>query len=329
MNAKNYWPANIKPQDKNLFSWVFEVTPQTLTPSKYESAFYINSELNTGLLKHISNFYAEKYSFIKKLFIVSGSILRGRFLFFCKQKVCIACNPWSNNYFHWFTEVLPRVMEADALQKELLFLFPFELNEQYQLPSLSRLNIRYKSIAGGCFFAKTLYFSQPSREFTGHYNTNHFKKLQSVFQKQETGMRKIYVHRNSDKRIVINSDEVKNCFFRFGFQVVELENSTLENQIELFSQTTVFASIHGAALTNMLFMKEGSTILEFGLSGEKYDKCYFNMARELNHAYYYQSCFSPDAGATYSEANLIVDIKELESILIAISISQITEPHLA
>jgi capsular polysaccharide biosynthesis protein len=320
-------PLNIKSSDIKYFSWVYEIEPQSLSTVKYSSVFYIGTELTNATFGHISSFYSIENSRIKKIILLSRSILFRRFHFFNRRNVCFACNPWSNNYFHWFTEVLPRVIKAAELHENLLFLFPFELNEQYQLPSLEKLNINYKSIPNKIFFARNLFFSQPSRESTGHFSTHHFKMIREKFCIPEIGVRKIYVHRNSNKRSIVNSEEVKYSFIKKGFEVVELENATLNDQISLFSQATILASIHGAALTNMLFMREGSTILEFGLNGEKYDKCYFNMAREINHIYYYQGCFSPDKLKTYTESNLYVDIIELEAVLSEILISNQVNPR--
>jgi len=64
-----------------------------------------------------------------------------------------------------------------------------------------------------------------------------------------------------------------------------LKNGTLSSQAQLFSDADVLVSLHGAGLTNMLFMRPGSFIVEI-MPGE-YDKpTYRELSRNLGHDYH-------------------------------------------
>ncbi|NDC76868.1 MAG: glycosyltransferase family 61 protein [Chitinophagia bacterium] len=316
------FPVNMPPDDRRLFEWVYDVQPQGLEARKYNNTFYINGELTGPLLGTISRFFPGSTTRFRKIMTLWKALLDKRFRLYLKEAVCIVSNPWSNTYYHWLAEVMPRLLEAKRRHGDVLFLFPFffeDLNEQFQLPSVSQLRIRYQYLGETNFFARKIYFTQSLRPSTGHFPKGSFDLFRSFFRRDVPAFRKIYICRKAEKRIVANGEEVEACFLRHGYETVELENAGLEDQVRHFSEALVIASIHGAALTNMLFMREGSTVLEFGLKGERHDKCYFNMAREVGHRYFHLGCESLLEGVGFTSADLVVDIDALERTLTSIS----------
>lgn len=317
------FPVNMPPEDRCLFDWVYEVQPQPLEAEPHNNAFYINAELTGPLLGTISRFFPGSTTRLRKIMTLWKSWLDGRFRVYLREPVCIVSNPWSNTYYHWLAEVMPRLLEARRRHGDVLFLFPFffgDLNGQFQLPSVSRLGIRYRYIGETNFFARRIYFAQPLRPFTGHFAKGSFDLFRSVFRHDVPAYRKVYIRRKADKRMVTNAEEVEACFLRHGYETVELETAGLGDQARIFSEALVMASIHGAALTNMLFMREGSSVLELGLKGERHDKCYFNMARTVGLRYFHLGCDGVLPGVVFTAADLIVDIGALERTLASISV---------
>jgi capsular polysaccharide biosynthesis protein len=312
-------PLNKKSQEAHLFNWVYTVRPPEIRPILYSKVFYFHGELVALDLTPRFNFFPAKRSRINKFLLIFLSLCRRDLKFYNTHSVCIVSNPWSNNYYHWFCEVMPRLLCVSKMNQDVLFLFPFELNDQYQLPSIAKLSINYTVLANTVVYARKMLFTSASRDSIGHFFSGYFDSVRTLLLKKGESGSKIYIHRNSKKRRVLNEAEIKYCFFKFGYNIVELENATLQDQIDLFSSAKVIAGAHGAALTNMIFMEEGATVIEFGLKGEKFDKCYFNMARVLKHSYYHLSCVSPGIQKNYNEANLFVEIEELEILLLTIS----------
>ena len=76
----------------------------------------------------------------------------------------------------------------------------------------------------------------------------------------------------------------------------------------MFSQCSLLISIHGNALTNMLWMPEGSTVLEIRRSGDSHNNCYFSLASALGHKYYYVLAPSVDNIKDTHIADLIVNM---------------------
>jgi capsular polysaccharide biosynthesis protein len=68
--------------------------------------------------------------------------------------------------------------------------------------------------------------------------------------------RRVYISRKlADKRKAHNELAVELLMRKHGFEIVHPENISLKAKIELMAETQILVSLHGAALTNMLFMQ--------------------------------------------------------------------------
>ena len=92
-----------------------------------------------------------------------------------------------------------------------------------------------------------------------------------------------------------------------------MEDLTFFEQRKLMAETQVLISNHGAGLTNMLFMKENSQIIELKSDAVDINNCFFNLARTLNHQYFYTINEGDNKGI--QKANIKVDIEALKSVL--------------
>jgi capsular polysaccharide biosynthesis protein len=109
-------------------------------------------------------------------------------------------------------------------------------------------------------------------------------------------------------RRITNEKEMESILERHGFEIHFFENYDLKKQIELMSETKHLLAVHGAGLTNMLFMKEGGKVLELRNAGDAHNNCYFSLAAALGHDYYYQ--FNKGNNAVTQQADLEVDMEE-------------------
>ena len=73
----------------------------------------------------------------------------------------------------------------------------------------------------------------------------------------------------------------------FGFEICYLEHLDFAKQVDLCRAAEIIGGLHGAGLTNMLFMPGGGTVLEIRKTADTHSNCYFSMASALNHRYYY------------------------------------------
>ena len=80
------------------------------------------------------------------------------------------------------------------------------------------------------------------------------------------------------------------------------------------SETRSLASIHGAGLTNMLFMKGGGNILELRRENDNESHCFYALSSDLGHDYYYLN--NKGTSDHTHTADLTVDLTQLEKVLV-------------
>jgi len=79
------------------------------------------------------------------------------------------------------------------------------------------------------------------------------------------------------------------------------------------SSTKTLVGLHGAGLTNMIFMNKGGQVLEFRNANDSHNNCYFSLTSSLQHDYYYLNC-KGDKEDT-NAVNVTIDLTELEMLL--------------
>ena len=127
---------------------------------------------------------------------------------------------------------------------------------------------------------------------------------------------KIYISRQGQKlRFIENELEIVELLSSYGFKKVVMENYSYQEQIAICHNARYVIGPHGAGLTNILFMKKNSTILELSA---KNDNDFFNgfyiLANMLGHNYLYQKCaFGNNSIACDShKSSLNVNLARLE-----------------
>jgi capsular polysaccharide biosynthesis protein len=68
-----------------------------------------------------------------------------------------------------------------------------------------------------------------------------------------------------------------------GWKIILSENLNMSEQIELFSGASWIAGVHGAGLSSMVWMNEGSRVTELGPA--RFVPCYSRLATILSHDY--------------------------------------------
>ena len=168
----------------------------------------------------------------------------------------------------------------------------------------------------------------PPNPKSGFYKKNQLlslkKKLQNFYNLDiQNHTKKIYVSRKkASVRKIENETEVINLLKKHGFEIVNAEELNFKQQVELFSQCKFLISIHGAALTNCLFMPERSKVIE--LYREKSNKlsemnyCYQRQttALNINHNYFYCKT-GENLGTHIDKINLNVNLQALEEVILS------------
>ncbi|WP_169719269.1 glycosyltransferase family 61 protein [Algoriphagus mannitolivorans] len=229
---------------------------------------------------------------------------------------------WSRNYFHWVVECIPRVLElrnrgilSPLLIPEIIYSVPFIK------ASLDELGIEIISFNFQEYvLIKELYlitYDTPCA-FDLDYMWNLRREFLNVEdQNERPTFRKIYISRaKATKRKIENEYELIPILERYGFEVFRTEDLSFKEQRRLFQETKVLFSIHGAGLTNMVFMPAKSKIVELHPDTERYNSCFFHLSSALDIDYLYS--FEKADHPNPQEANITVNLNKIENLLITL-----------
>ena len=122
--------------------------------------------------------------------------------------------------------------------------------------------------------------------------------------------------RFSNRRKIVNEASVIGLMDYLNIRIIDIENFSFQEIVSVFNGTTHLISIHGAGLTNMIFMEKGSSVFELLLENTLTDKCYYFLANASELNYSYQLCKSKNDIKDHIYVDLIVDIDLLKTNLI-------------
>ena len=222
---------------------------------------------------------------------------------------------WADNYFHWMTEVLPRLVamhrfrpDVPVILSERVGRIPFVLN------SLDLLNISFNILpTGRGVLIDKLYVCKVPH--VGQFN----QFLLSSFRSEVIGLisadriiapiRKIYISRSAARRRkVSNEDELWHVLQSQGFEKVELENLPWKDQVRLFREAILVISNHGAGLSNIMFMPADCKVIELKSAKNDY-WCYYSLARVCHLQYAYLLCEQSETN--HRDADIHVEVDKL------------------
>ncbi len=260
--------------------------------------------------------------------LIIKSIIQNRVTFISeKESYVTIINEWTNNYFHWFTEAIPKLICLMDNEKKPLILLPVNYQFGYQTRSLDMMSFSYKFFSGNLVICKNIFLPFRLAPSSAQYNPAAMKQM---VHKLKTGVNldfemgnKIYVTRTkAKKRKIVNEVDVIILMKELDFKVIDFEDYNLDEQISIMHHTQILVSMHGAGLTNMIFCNPHASVLEISLQNQIMDKCYFNLANAMELKYYYQFCESDIDSNDYQNNDLIVDLELLKKTLFKVTNSK-------
>nr|WP_198160764.1 glycosyltransferase family 61 protein [Pedobacter panaciterrae] len=227
---------------------------------------------------------------------------------------------WSSEYFHWITDALPRLItiaQSELFNKEYHVILPlFFKTRPYVQQSLDLLG--YKAIYYGpkkrLKVSKLLTITHTAP--TGNYNSEIINNLRESFIKnlQLNPDRLIYISRaKANRRKIINENEVIDLLKKYNYEIHCFEDYDFNEQVAIMSQAKSLIGLHGAGLTNMLFMQRGAHVLEFRNENDSQNNCFYALASALDHNYYYL-LNKGDKEDTF-DVNINVNIEQLKETI--------------
>ena len=298
VHVSHKYPVNFNEADKSLFN---HYTNYNSAGEYIYALNFVNISERGVVFSKFTNF---THSFPHIIFRLTYGWLYilGQNLFLKKTKLPITktyiliYDFWSaGNYYHWLVDTLPRlwIVREELKQTNYSLLLP-ENSPKFIKASLAYFEINHITYIKPTEFvlAENLlipYYMAGS----GHIHPPIVFEIKNYLLKKInliSSKKLVYVSRSRQKaRLVINETDVIACVLGFGFEVIYFEDYSFEEQISIGKYADVMVTSHGANLTNCLFMKEGTKVLEL-IRSDKPNFCYWALCNAANVNYYYQLC---------------------------------------
>ncbi|GAA3408533.1 DUF563 domain-containing protein [Paenibacillus hodogayensis] len=218
------------------------------------------------------------------------------------ETVAVVTFVWSRNYFHWMTDVIGRIrlLEASGLSIDKYIIAGGE-TAPFQLETLAMLGIGPERIIraneGLHLQAERLVVPslRPYRllPFTVNplprWSVEYMRErlTQAVRPEPLGGYERIYISRGDAKhRRVLNEPDVVRLLAAHGFRTVALSGMKVAEQIRLFASARTIVAPHGASLTNLMFCRPGTRVVDIFAPNYMYP-CFWHISSYTGLDYYY------------------------------------------
>lgn len=249
-----------------IFAWNLK---NTICTSLYWGAI-INSENLVYLL-------FTRFPWGKELHPVFFSPYLGKKTSSLEKAVFIIATDAKGNYFHWMIDLLPRLLLiansnwTDFSQRNLILYHKPE--RSYELETLNLLGIQKNKVLTLKAFELASVQDLVTTEFSPTYETTPFpgwkKELLTEFKIKSLGniaskeFKQIYLLRGRQgKRRLLGEERLVDVLRARGFHILDPQRMTVVEQMEALSGAEVVVAPHGAALTNIIFCKEQTVVIE-------------------------------------------------------------------
>jgi Glycosyltransferase 61 len=204
-----------------------------------------------------------------------------------------------NTYYHWMIDVLPRFELLRRSGVDLAEIDWFLVNNNrpgFQQETLDWLGIPAAKILPSDRHPHLQATQLIVPSFPGYLGWSQPWALEFLRQeflplaKPKVGNpypQKIYISReNTHYRRVLNESDVIKYLDTFGFVAIALESLSFQEQVALFSQASIIISPHGSGLTNTIFSKSGTKVIEL-VSPHYIRHYYWLISQYLGFSHYY------------------------------------------
>jgi hypothetical protein len=323
-NIARKLPINFKGIDLTLFE--HELTRILPVSMKVILKYFLIDANGTFLTsKKLNVHIKEKSNFIRiSLLIFITFLLKALFkgqIVFKKSLSVWFIDSWSLGYFHWMLDCLPRLHESGVKNDTEILLPAHFASLPFVIPSLEAMgfyNIKFMQ-ANKYYLFNHLVFNTHSAP-TGNYNEKTVRELREILTRQlkndsiNLGERIFVSREKAERRKIINETDLHSILKSFGFSIVYFEDYSWNEQVSICSNAKCLIGLHGAGLSNMLFMPADSVVLEFRKHGDSHNNCYFSLASALGHSYYYMQCNTNNYKVL--NANFIVETDKFKELLL-------------
>lgn len=320
-------PCNYQDKDKKLFKKELSKFLPNVFPIERESAYippcgrlfhgvsFNLFQFNTGL-----NLITLLKLYLRSFLLLTRTRRITRF-----DNILYLTNSNSHNFFHWFLDVLQKLEfisgnHDELFNSKLKIIIPNGHENTFSKKSLQAFNLNFYHQNKNEIIFSNKSILLPDIAPTGNYRKKIILKLsqrlKNYWIKKYKRSKKIYISRkNSEKRKLINENEIIPILKMYNFTIVDFDTLNFEEQISYTLKSEIIVSVHGAGLTHMLWMKKKGKVLEIRARGNCNDNCYFTLASDLGRNYFYVNAEQTNP-KKLNDSDLIIDKNDFKSQLL-------------
>ncbi|AFY36227.1 DUF563 domain-containing protein [Calothrix sp. PCC 7507] len=208
----------------------------------------------------------------------------------------LSCD-YGTGYYHWMFEVIPRLALLEKAGFKIQDIDYFLVNQhasRFQIDTLKDLGIQRHKIIESCWYPHIQAEQIIAPSLVGvpvqvpgwacDFLRHNF--IDNKVAKNRQPLR-IYLNRSQVvHRKVENEGEIIEFLSRFGFCNIATENLSIWEQAELLSSAEIVIAPHGAGLTNLVFCKPGTKVIEL-LSPKGVSTLFWALGNHVGLDYYY------------------------------------------
>jgi capsular polysaccharide biosynthesis protein len=242
---------------------------------------------------------------------------------------CSLISLWSENYFHWMIDCLPRFAVLESVGLDHLPVIVPARPTAFHLASLRAVGVnpeRTTPFLGehDHLLPERLIWASPPAPvnfpspFVVDWLRRQFRSAAGIASPPPGASRRLLVSRGGVRRLA-NEEELLRALEPLGFELVQPEQLTLPEQVRVFAEAQMIVGAHGAGLTNMVF-SEPLPVLEL-FPPEHIAWHYYTLARAAGHDYWY--AVGSDRGSARNprfrdfEIDLDLVLRTVEAMVVA------------
>lgn len=317
----------------NSNDWKYYATTMPIYPIeifRYRNVYVTNSGICFGRFARLLPGSFMLFKRIKKdqnKIALFNFFFRKRIILNPDRSYLVVHNQWSiNGYYHWLIDSMSRLWSMKQEFSNIYLLLPEKAKNitfiQEILSLIPQIRIEYlpeKRVG----YVKSLIIPthlpnwgllEPSflKEFR-EYIINHVSYSGSNFPF-------IYISRKkANRRKIINEEALFSKLSQLGFHEIILEDYTFQEQVDIFKNAKGVVSIHGAGLSNLIFMNKGTAVFEIirkPIGNESYIMEYQKLASFFDINYFSFPCEPVNKNQSFDSADLQVDVHKLMSVIV-------------
>lgn len=246
-----------------------------------------------------------------------------------KDKVYAVIHTKWFNYSFWMTSSLVRLRMLYASGYDFTLLYPEEWDAIPYVQATLRAfpDLKIERIPAGVHVQVPHLLLPEVRPFTACLNADDTHDVSqylidfycdAVSRIQDTPQKLFVNRRKASCRKMVNEQEIRSVFEQYGYVEVDFDDLSFVEQMAYMQGASHVAMLHGAGMTNVMFAKPGTKVLEIMheyTEPRTYRFIYWFLTVQNNCDYYVQFCKTVDTHTDEWRKDVVVDTKQLSENL--------------